>query len=155
MKKRCFILLCFFVMLCPSLSIAEDFLGVPLIADGKILLKTKSRVEMASPASHDNVKLFYEGIFKDHKDIKFRDWADETYIEDDTNLKWHAIRISKNPDQGMTRIVIVKDNWTWIIGTLILRFVGVFVVLLCLFGGISVAGSIISRSVKKMEVKKQ
>ncbi|MBU2499566.1 MAG: hypothetical protein KKE57_11755 [Proteobacteria bacterium] len=155
MKKTGLILICFFVMLCPSLLTAEDFLGVPLIADGKILLKTKSRLEMASPASHDEVKLFYEGIFKDHKDIRFRNWADETYIEDDTNLKWHAIRISKKPDQGMTRIVIVKDNWTWIIGTLTLRFIGVFVVLLCLFGGMSVAGAIISRSVKKLEAKKQ
>lgn len=155
MKKTGLILICFYVMLCPSMSSAEDFLGVPLIDKGKVLLKTKSRLEMASPVSHDEVKLFYEGIFKDQKDIKFRDWADETYIEDDTNLKWHAIRISKTPEQNMTRIVIVKDNWTWIIGTLVLRFVGVFVVLLCLFAGMSVSGSIISRSVKKMEAKKQ
>ncbi|MCJ7594748.1 MAG: hypothetical protein MUO52_08280 [Desulfobacterales bacterium] len=149
------IYVCYFVVFCSSFSMAEDFLGVPIMPDGKVLLKTKSRLEMASPMSHDEVKGFYEEALKNQKDIKFRNWADATYIEDDSNRKWHSITISKKPDQGMTSIVIMKDNWTWIIGTLVLRFIGVFVVLLCLFGGMSIAGSIISRSVKRLETKKQ
>jgi Na+-transporting methylmalonyl-CoA/oxaloacetate decarboxylase gamma subunit len=47
----------------------------------------------------------------------------------------------------------MKDNWTWIIGTLILRFVGVFVVLLFLLIGMYVSGWIISRSIGKIDGK--
>jgi len=42
----------------------------------------------------------------------------------------------------------MKDNWTWIMGTLLLRFIGVFIVLLVLFLALSVSGAIISRIVK-------
>ena len=144
----------FFLSLCPTLLQAEEFLGVPLIGNGKILLKTKSRLEMESPLSHDEIVKFYETALKDLQDIKFRNWPDATYIEDDSNNPWHSITVSKTQENGMTSIVIVKDNWTWIIGTLILRFIGVFVVLLVLFVGMSVAGAAISRSIKKMETKK-
>jgi Na+-transporting methylmalonyl-CoA/oxaloacetate decarboxylase gamma subunit len=51
----------------------------------------------------------------------------------------------------MTTIVISKDNWTWIIGTLILRFFGVFMVLIVLLGAMSVSGAIISRTLKRVE----
>ncbi|MBW1701070.1 MAG: hypothetical protein JRJ11_03865, partial [Deltaproteobacteria bacterium] len=61
--------------------------------------------------------------------------------------------ISKG-DSTATSIIIVKDNWTWIIGTLLLRYVGVFVVLMVLFLGMSVSGKIISGSMKKIEGKK-
>ena len=158
MKKACilFIYGCFFLAFWASSAMAEDFLGVPLMPGGKVLQRTESRLEMVSPASHDQVKEFYEEALKGLKDIKIRDWADATYIEDDSNLKWHSITISKEPEEGGgTSIVILKDNWTWIIGTLILRFVGVFVVLLCLFLGMSVAGVLISRSVRRMAAKKQ
>jgi hypothetical protein len=144
----------FFLSSCPTLLQAEEFLGVPLIGNGKTLLKTKSRLEMESPLSHDEIVKFYETALKDLKDIKFRNWPDATYIEDDSNNPWHSITISKTQEKGMTSIVIMKDNWTWIIGTLILRFIGVFVVLLVLFAGMSIAGTAISRSIKKMEAKK-
>ena len=146
---------CFLLGLCPNPVKAEDFLGAPLIQGGKIVLKTKKRLDMESPLSHDEIVKFYEEALKDKKDIKFRNWPDATYIEDDSNLPWHSITISKTQEKGMTSIVIVKDNWTWIIGTLILRFIGVFVVLLVLFLGMSISGSAISRSIKKMEAKKQ
>ena len=144
----------FLLSSCPTLLQAEEFLGVPLVKNGKTLLKTKSRLEMESPLTHDEIVKFYETAMKDLKDIKFRNWPDATYIEDDSNNPWHSITISKTQENGMTSIVIVKDNWTWIIGTLILRFIGVFVVLLVLFAGMSIAGAAISRSIKKMETKK-
>jgi hypothetical protein len=134
----------------PALVMAEEFLGVPLMPGGKVLLKEKGRLEMAMSASHDQVVAFYKEALKDTKDIRYRDWPDSTYIEDDGNLPWHSVTISKEPEQGMTQITIVKDNWTWILGTLTLRFIGVFVVLVILFGGISLSGAIISRSVSKM-----
>jgi hypothetical protein len=142
-------LLLFGVIVCPALSTAEDFLGVPVISEGKTLSKTKSRLEMMTPVSHDEAVGFYEKALGDLPDIRIRDWADATYIEDDSNLPWHSITISKEKREGMTHIVIVKDNWTWIIGTLVLRFIGVFVVLLCLFAGMSIYGSILSRTAKE------
>jgi hypothetical protein len=133
---------------------AEEFLGAPVIPDGKIVLKTKKRLEMFSPRSHDEVLAFYKEALKKAEDIKFRDWNDQTYIEDDGALKWHSITIAKEKTDQGTGIVIVKDNWTWIIGTLILRFVGVFVVLLVLFLFMSISGSLISRYTRKAEPQK-
>lgn len=49
----------------------------------------------------------------------------------------------------------MKDNWTWIIGTLVLRYIGVFIVLIVLLFGMTISGAIISRSIKKIDAKKQ
>jgi hypothetical protein len=157
MKRILFftVLGCFLLGFSSNLVQAEEFFGAPVIQGGKILLKTKKRLEMESPLSHDQIVKFYEEALKEQKDIKFRNWPDSTYIEDDGNRPWHSITISKAQEKGMTSIVIVKDNWTWIIGTLALRFIGVFVVLLVLFLGMSISGFAISRSIKKMEAKKQ
>jgi hypothetical protein len=103
--------------------------------------------------SHGETTAFYQKALKGKPDIRFRDWKDSTYIEDDGSLPWHSITISKE-DKGGTDVIIVKDNWTWIIGTLVLRFIGVFAVLVLVLVGMSISGAIISRSVKKMEAKK-
>ena len=152
--KTVFLILWFFIICLPGPSYAEDFLGAPVVPGGKTVLRTESRLEMVSPLSHDEVMGFYKKAMKGYKDIKFRDWKDATYIEDDGKLPWHSITISKQYKEG-THIVIVEDNWTWIIGTLALRYMGVFMVLLILLLGMSVSGAIISRSVKKMEAKKE
>ena len=107
---------------------------------------------MTTDLSHDQVLEFYKGALEKAEDIKYRDWNVATYIEDDGRLKWHSITISKN--ETPTSVVIVKDNWTWIIGTLILRYIAVFVVLMVLFAGMLVSGNIISKSVKKAAPKK-
>ncbi|MFH1487402.1 MAG: hypothetical protein ABII06_00710 [Pseudomonadota bacterium] len=137
----------------PAPSLAEDFLGAPVITDGKIVEKTGVRLETKVPLSHDGVLKFYRKALKDEKDIKFRDWKDSTYIEDDGKRPWHSITILKG--QGTeTQVVILKDNWTWIVGTLILRFVAVFVVLLVLYVGMNVSGKIINSATKKAAAKK-
>ena len=133
----------------PALS-AEEFLGVQLMSGGEIGLKTESRLEMTAPYTHDEIVQYYKETLKIYDDIKFRDWEDSTYIEDDGKLAWHSITVSKESKNG-TSIIIMKDNWTWIIGTLILRFIGVFGVLCCLYAGMSLAGALISKSVKKLE----
>jgi hypothetical protein len=133
----------------PAILMADDFLGLPLMPGGKVLLKEKGRLEMALPAPHDTIVAFYKEALKNEKDIRYRDWKDSTYIEDDGNRPWHSITIDKKPEQGTTKVVIVKFNWTWIFGTLLLRFIGVFAVLVVLFGGMSLSGAIISRSVSK------
>lgn len=136
------------VLMLPVYSDAEDFLGAPVISQGETLNKTDVRLELKSDLSHDEVVAFYQDALKDFPDIKFRDWPDATYIEDDGNAQWHSITISKEYKDG-TSVVIMKDNWTWIIGTLILRYIGVFVVLIILLIGMTISGAIISRSVKK------
>ena len=149
MKKK-IILLALVLSILPVVSHGEDFLGAPLVPGGKILNKTDSRMEMRVPLSHGETLAFYREALEPLEDIKFRDWKDATYIEDDGRLRWHAITLSKNEKEG-TMVVIVKDNWTWIIGTLLLRYVGVFVVLLFLFLGMTLSGAIIMRLVKKPE----
>ena len=149
MIKNILLVLVLCLML-PSYSGAEDFLGAPVIPQRETIIKTDTRLESKTSLSHDDVVAFYKEELKDQPDIKFRDWPDATYIEDDGNLLWHSITISK-ADQDGTTIVIMKDSWTWIIGTLILRYIGVFVVLIILFLGMLVSGKVISHLVKKSE----
>ena len=151
MKKTALLLL--ILLMFPVVSNAEDFLGAPVVSQGKENLRTDVRLEMKTPLSHDEVVLFYREQLKDLPDIKFRDWKDATYIEDDGARPWHSITISKDDKDGAT-IVIIKDNWTWIIGTLILRYIGVFAVLMIVFVGMVVSGKIISAFVRRMEAKK-
>ena len=152
MKKLLLPIFIFFLTI-PAPLWAEDFLGAPLIPGGETIQKTDARLEMKSRLSHDEILEFYRQALKKPKDITFRDWKDATYIEDDGKLAWHSITISKQAKDG-ANIVIVKDNWTWIIGTLVLRFIGVFVVLLGRMVGMYISGTIISRSVRKLEPKK-
>jgi len=151
--KKMLLSIFIFLLTMPGPLYAEDFLGAPLIPGGETIQKTETRLEMKSSLSHDEIVAFYKEALKKHKDIKFRYWKDATYVEDDGKLSWHSITISKQTKDGAT-IVILKDNWTWIIGTLVLRFIGVFVVLLFLMVGMYISGTIISRSVKKLEAKK-
>ena len=154
MKKLMLIIVfaCFCMVSTTPLG-AEDFLGAPVMREGQEIAKTGARLELKTTLSHDQVVLFYREALKGFKDIKFREWKDATYIEDDGNLEWHSITISKGDEKGTT-VTIVKDNWTWIIGTLILRYIGVFVVLMILFLGMSVSGKIISGIVRKLEAEK-
>ena len=151
MKKTALLFL--ILLLFPAISNAEDFLGAPVVSQGKENLRTDARLEMKTPLSHDEVVLFYKEQLKDVPDIKFRDWKDSTYIEDDGARPWHSITISKDDKDGTT-IVMVKDNWTWIIGTLILRYIGVFVVLMIVLLGMVVSGKIITSFVRRAEAKK-
>ena len=131
-----------------SFAAADDFLGAPILSGGKILNKTDSRLEMTTDMTHDQVLAFYKAALNGQSDIKFRDWKDSTYIEDDGKLDWHSITISKTGYER-TNIIIAKDSWTWIIGTLILRFIGVFIVLIILYIGMSISGRILSRTLAK------
>ncbi len=151
MKKTTLLFL--ILLMFPVVSNAEDFLGAPVVSQGKENLRTDARLEMKTPLSHDEVLSFYRDQLKDLPNIKFRDWKDATYIEDDGARPWHSITISKNDKDGAT-IIMVKDNWTWIIGTLILRYIGVFVVLMIVLLGMLVSGKIISSFVSRAEAKK-
>ncbi len=153
MKRFVYILMGGIILFFPHFSIADDFLGAPLVPVSETIQKTDTRMELKTNASHDEIVAFYKEALKDYTDIKYREWKDATYIEDDGKLAWHSITISKGDPQETT-IIIVKDNWTWIIGTLIIRYIGVFVVLVVLFLGMTVSGGIISRSIKKLSEEK-
>jgi len=152
--KRFLILAVITCWMLPALAGAVDFLGAPVVPEAQEVSKTKKRLEMRTPMSHDQIIEFYRNALANEQDIKFRDWPQATYIEDDGKLRWHSITIDKNPGPQGTTVVIMKDNWTWITGTLILRFVAVFVVLLVLFVAMNISGRIISSAVKKSEGKK-
>ena len=143
-----FTILCWIIsFLLPATALAvQSFLEVPIIPGAKIVEKTESKLELKVNKSHDEIVAFYKEVFKGLKDIRYREWKSSTYIEDDSNRPWHSVTIYKPVgDQASTTVVIKKDNWTWIITTLILRFIGVFVVLLVLFVGMSICGAILSR----------
>ncbi len=135
-----------------DLSKFDTYLGAPLIKDRKETLKNEGRLEMIVPLTHDEIVKLYEEVYKGNRDIKFRRWKDSTYIEDDGALQWHSITVDKAFDNG-TKVLVVKDNWTWITSTLVLRFIAVFIVLCILYVFLATAGKIISRQIEKMESK--
>lgn len=125
---------------------AEEFLGLPL-PEGRLLERTETYIKVEVPMSHQQILEFYKKVLEKEKDIKFRDWKEMTYIEDDGARPWHSINIYK--DQGQNTIVqINKDKWSWIFGTLLLRYIAVFVVLMVLMIALSLAGSITGRLLK-------
>jgi hypothetical protein len=138
------ILLIFFA----SLAGSEDFLGAPVIPYKETVQKTDARLRLLTDLSHDDAVAFYRDAFKDEKDIKFRDWKNATYIEDDGNREWHSVTISKDTKGGAT-VTITKDSWSWILGMLAFRFLGVFIVLCVLFMGMKISAAIILKVVGK------
>jgi Na+-transporting methylmalonyl-CoA/oxaloacetate decarboxylase gamma subunit len=138
------------VLLAPGLAHAQvpEYFDLPSVPDAEIVSRTQTRVEVTTPLSHDEVVEYYKQVVEQYEDIRFRDWAESTYIEDNGALKWHSVTISKKAADGLTTVVISKDNWTWIIGTLILRFIGVFVVLIVLLGAMTLSGAVVSRVFK-------
>ncbi|MCD6293863.1 MAG: hypothetical protein J7M20_02835 [Deltaproteobacteria bacterium] len=145
------ILMCF----SPVCSSAEDFLGAPLPQQKEIISKADNRISFRSALSHDAMVRYYKGALSKYEDIKFYDKQDRTYIEDHGKMKWHSIMILKGEKDGAGVVVlIVKDNWTWIIGTLIIRYIGVFVVLMVICLTMAVSGIILPWLISKAGEKK-
>jgi Na+-transporting methylmalonyl-CoA/oxaloacetate decarboxylase gamma subunit len=139
------------LMLAPGPARAGDIFTVPPPPGAEVTSRTQTRVELETDLTHDEALEFYKETVKEYPDIKFRDWSDSTYIEDNGALPWHSITIAKEKSGGKTMIVVAKDNWTWIIGTLVLRFFGVFGVLIVLLAAMSIAGAVVSRLFKDDE----
>jgi hypothetical protein len=140
------------VLNCSTGAWAEDFLGAPVIPGGKTLKQTERRLEKAYNITYDDALNFYKEQFKDERDIKFRYRKHETYIEDDGNRPWHSITFSK-ADKPELIVIYAKDSWTWILGTLILRFLGVFVILVALYLGLALSDVFFLKSEKPGEGK--
>jgi hypothetical protein len=128
-------------------SLADDFLGAPVMPGGATVKADKRILEKVYNLPKEQVLAYYRDIFKDSKDIKFRDRGERSDIDEYGNQPWQKIMISSDA-KGQTMVVIEKDSWTWILGTLTIRFVGVFVVLVVLFAAMVVATSLIRRAEK-------
>lgn len=155
MKIRLFIALVILIAL-PGIVGAEDFLGAPATPDATTISKTDKRFEFTTGLTHDEAVSFYKEELKNLKqdeDIKYRDWKASTYIEDDGRKPWHSITISKEQKDNRTIIIIAKDNWGWIVSTLIMRFIGVFVVLAILYVGLQISGFIMKLFVGRSTAK--
>jgi len=140
-------------ILLPAFVIADDFLGAPVLPGGQIIVSREDRLEKKYQEPYDEVVKYYKDALKEFKHVKSWDRGNSIYIEDHLDRPWHSITIMKR-DDGVTTVVMLKDNWTWIIGTLVIRFVGVFVVLFVLYVALSLSGAIISRLVDRPKKKK-
>ena len=151
--KRCLLLPVLVILLFPGILTGDDFLGLPLVPGGKVIDKTEALLVMESTMSHDQALEFFKNVLKGDKDIKIREWEASTYIEDDGARPWHSITIPKQEAEKIT-ITIKKDSWGWIISTLTLRYIAVFVVLIIIYASILVSGKIVSTAIKRAEEKK-
>jgi len=151
--KRCLLSTVLLLLLFPGILTAEDFLGLPLVPGGKVIEKTHSLLLMEVTMSHDEALEFFKNVLKGEKDVKIREWESASYIEDDGARPWHSITIPKQKAEKIT-ITIKKDSWGWIISTLTLRYIAVFIVLLIIYASISACGKIIAAVVKGMAGKK-
>ncbi len=151
--KKTIITLLILIFLPGFLYGGGDMPKVPLTDDSQIISENGGKLLFTTGLSHDEALAYYKETFKGLKDINYRDWKNATYIEDDSNRPWHSVLISKKMEDQKTTIVISQDSWSWIVGTLILRFIGVFIVLLILYVGLTASGAVISRVVSRNAAK--
>jgi V8-like Glu-specific endopeptidase len=131
-----------------------QWLGAPIMPNGKEVTKESGRLVTEYDLPYNQVLPWYQDALKNYPDARYRDWKEEMYIEDQGGSKWHAIKVSKTGG-AKTTVTIVKDNWTWIMATLLIRFTGVFVVLLILWIFLNISTAIVLRALKAEEKKKQ
>ena len=129
-----------------------QWIGAPIMPDGTTVKQESGRQVIEYNMPYHQVLAWYQEALKKYPDARYRDWKEEMYIEDQGGSKWHAIRISKT-DGPKTVVTIQKDNWTWIMATLFIRFTGVFVVLLVLWIGLNISTAILLRTVAKTKEK--
>ncbi len=125
-----------------------QWIGAPIMPDGKKISESSGRLVTEYNLPYGQVLAWYQEALKRYPDTRYRNWKEEMYIEDQGASKWHAIKISKTGGPK-TEVTIVKDNWTWIIATLFIRFTGVFVVLLILWIGLNISAAIMVRVIKE------
>ena len=125
-----------------------QWLGAPIMPDGKEVTKDSGRLATEYNLPYNQVLAWYQDALKNYPDARYRNWDEEMYIEDQGGSKWHAIKISKTGGEKTT-VTIVKDNWTWIMATLLIRFTGVFIVLLILWIFLNISGFIVQRLIKE------
>ncbi len=129
-----------------------QWLGAPIMPDGTKIKEESGRLITEYNLPYDKVLAWYKEALQKYPDARYRDWEEEMYIEDQGISKWHAIKISKT-NSPKTIVTIQQDSWTWIMATLFIRFTGVFVVLLVLWGVLNIAIFIMRKSIKEEKTK--
>ncbi len=125
-----------------------QWLGAPIMPDGTKVKEESGRLITEYNLPYDKVFAWYKEALQNYPDARYRDWEEEMYIEDQGVSKWHAIKISKT-DGPKTFVTIQRDNWSWVMATLFIRFTGVFVVLLVLWVALNIAIFIMRRTIKE------
>lgn len=129
-----------------------QWLGAPIMPDGTKVKGESSLLVTEYHLPYDQVLTWYKEALQKYPDARYRDWEEEMYIEDQGLSKWHAIKISKT-DGPKTFVTIQKDSWSWIMATLLIRFTGVFVVLLVLWVALNIAIFIMRKTIKENKTK--
>lgn len=143
-------LMSFLTIAAPAL--AGDFLSAPIPSGGQTLRSEQSLLEVRYRLPQEEIIHFYKDALKDQEDLVFKNRGESLEIEDHGKRAWHKIVIGAR-ENGELAVTISKDSWTWIMGTLAIRFVGVFVVLLIVYLGMGASTWIITHSIKAMETK--
>ena len=127
-----------------GLSAAESFAPVP--PGGKPLIPSDSDTVnlLYRDVALQEIVSFYENELKDKDNINWKKTRDSRgiVIHDWGNREWHKIVVD-TAENGV-QITINRDSWTWIIGTLVIRFVGVFTVLVILMIALYISGFIMT-----------
>lgn len=126
---------------------AKEYLGLPLFDPGVAGKVDEMEFEATYPVAPEKVLEFYKKALEGEQDVRFREFGGNLLVEDFGARPWNKILIAKG-DPAQAKVTITKDSWTWIIGMLSLRFMGVFTVLLVLFLAMAFATGMIKRAVK-------
>lgn len=107
---------------------AEEFLGAPLPPGGSVVSRRDDRLDKRYEVSPQAILDFYKEVFRNEENIKFRVHENFTIIEDHGNRPWRSITIYQG-DRQEVKVLVAKDSWSWLLGTLTLRFLGVYAVM--------------------------
>lgn len=118
---------------------------VPVPAGGKEITQPADDVVtyQYNTISLSEIKAFYGNLFKDDETISWQNPKrfKGLLINDWGSKKWHCISVvDKGPND--IEITVMRDSWTWIIGSLAVRFVGVLIVLSILMVALYLSGSL-------------
>ena len=146
MKQKLLILSIFLVCSISITAYAGLDLNVPIVPGGKeVAAQTPNTYNLEyTGISLNQIIAFYAKEFKDQSEIKWKEPVPgkKTVIYDWGSRKWHKITIFSKGNSVL--IEIKKDSWTWILGTLIIRFIGVFIVLIVLMIVLQISGAVFS-----------
>ena len=140
------------VLLAADAPLQDKQWEAPVMPGGTLVKTEDTSVLITYNQPYETVLAWYKKAMENYKDEKFRDWKEQMYIEDQGGAKWHSIGISKDGG-AITTVRIVKDNWTWIFSTLLIRFAGVFAILVILWILLSISNAIMKKAFAKEAAK--
>ena len=133
-------------------SLPDKQWGAPVMPGGALVKSEDTAIFISYDQPYEKVLEWYKKALENYPDEKYRDWKDQMYIEDQGGAKWHSIGVFKGGGTKTT-VKIVKDNWTWILSTLLIRFAGVFFVLVLLWMLLSLSSLIMRKFIVPEEGK--